>query len=78
MIKITPRNLHTALQEQLETGNFVALLDALVHFIRKGGSRHAAERFDMLLELLTENPELAIHSVPVFTSGSQKSTFTPH
>ncbi|UOO80736.1 recombinase [Uruburuella testudinis] len=58
MIKITPRNLHTALQEQLETGNFVALLDALVHFIRKGGSRHAAERFDMLLELLTENPEL--------------------
>ncbi|MDO5640314.1 MAG: recombinase [Neisseria sp.] len=58
MLKITPRNLHSVLSENIESPDFVRLLDGLVHFLRRGGARHAAERFDMLLDALQQDPEL--------------------
>ncbi len=58
MLKITPNNLHETLSSHLETTDFVRLLDGLTHYLRRGGQRHAARRFDIFIETLDQDREL--------------------
>lgn len=62
MLKITPRNLEEALSHiaasQPNAADIRALLEGFVHFLRKGGAKHAPERFNQVLDLIRDNAEL--------------------
>ena len=59
MKKITPDNLPVLLAEALAKKDMATILDALVQFLRRGGIRRAGQRFDLLLDVLRRDSELA-------------------
>ena len=59
MKKITPDNLPVLLAEALAKKDMATILDALVQFLRRGGIRRARQRFDLLLDVLRRDSELA-------------------
>ena len=59
MKKITPDNLPILLAEALAKKDMATILDALVQFLRRGGIRRAGQRFDLLLDVLRRDSELA-------------------
>ena len=59
MKKITPDNLPVLLAEALAKKDMATILDALVQFLRRGGIRRARQRFDLLLDVLRRDLELA-------------------
>ena len=48
MEKITHQNLHPLLSKSLTDTDFVLILNALIKFLRRGGKKQAAERFDQI------------------------------
>ena len=59
MKKITPDNLPVLLAEALAKKDMATILDALVQFLRRGGVKCAGQRFDLLLDVLRRDSELA-------------------
>jgi len=59
MKKITSDNLPVLLAEALAKKDMATILDALVQFLRRGGIRRARQRFDLLLDVLRRDSELA-------------------
>ncbi|QEY23189.1 site-specific recombinase [Neisseria animalis] len=49
MKKLTPQNLHSVLSERIGDADFVSVLNALIQFLRSGGKKNAAARFDQIL-----------------------------
>ena len=72
MKKITSDNLPVLLAEALAKKDMATILDALVQFLRRGGIRRAGQRFDLLLDVLRRDSELA---AAVFTNGWAAYTF---
>ncbi len=58
MKKLTPHNLHTVLSERLGEADFVAVLNALIRFLRSGGKKNASAYFDQILNLLKQDEAL--------------------
>ena len=58
MRKTLPDTLRTTLTQTLESEIFVLTLEEVVAFLRQGGARHSAERFDILLEMLANDAAL--------------------
>lgn len=58
MKKLTTQNLYTQLDAALETKEFVSILNAVIIFLRRGGRKNAAERFDLLIATLKNHPDL--------------------
>lgn len=50
--------LYTLLSKHADNPDFVAVLNAFVSFLRKGGARQAQARFDALLEIFADNEAL--------------------
>lgn len=61
MKKITAQNLHPLLSESLNDTDFVLILNALIKFLRRGGKKQAAERFDLIIATLKQDEALARH-----------------
>lgn len=61
MEKITHQNLHPLLSKSLTDTDFVLILNALIKFLRRGGKKQAAERFDLIIATLKQDEELAIN-----------------
>ncbi|MCP6385199.1 hypothetical protein NL438_26055, partial [Klebsiella pneumoniae] len=59
MEKITHQNLHPLLSKSLTDTDFVLILNALIKFLRCGGKKQAAERFDLIIATLKQDEELA-------------------
>ena len=59
MEKITHQNLHPLLSKSLTDTDFVLILNALIKFLRRGGKKQAAERFDLIIATLKQDEELA-------------------
>lgn len=58
MKKITHENLIPLLSESLTDTDFVLILNALIKFLRRGGKKQAAARFDLIIQTFKNNPEL--------------------
>ena len=58
MKKITPQNLHASLPTLLDRTDFISVFNALLHFLRRGGEKQAAQRFNMLLQALAADKTL--------------------
>lgn len=50
--------IHIILNKHIDNADFVATLNALIDFLRKGGAKRAPERFDALLDVLQEDQAL--------------------
>ena len=59
MEKITHQNLHPLLSKSLTDTDFVLILNALIKFLRRGGKKQAAERFDLIIATLKQDEALA-------------------
>ena len=59
MKKITADNLAPLLTLALPKKDMACILNALVQFLRGGGAKRAAQRFDLLLDALRQHPDLA-------------------
>lgn len=58
MKKLTKHNLHAQLSGALENEEFIKILNALIHFLRNGGAKHAAERFNLIIHTLETDSDL--------------------
>ncbi|MCP1660397.1 site-specific recombinase [Neisseria perflava] len=58
MKKLTPQNLYDVLNERTGQADFVSILNALIQFLRSGGKKNAAERFDQILNLFKQDEAL--------------------
>ncbi|MGF6148481.1 Site-specific recombinase [Kingella potus] len=59
MKKITAENLVPLLSSVIPEKDMACILNALVQFLRGGGTKRASQRFDLLLDVLKQNPDLA-------------------
>ena len=64
MKKITPQNLHASLPTLLDRTDFISVFNALLHFLRRGGEKQAAQRFNMLLQALAADKTLCALGQP--------------
>jgi len=62
MEKITHQNLHPLLSKSLTDTDFVLILNALIKFLRRGGKKQAAERFDLIISTFKQDEELGKES----------------
>ena len=77
MEKITHQNLHPLLSKSLTDTDFVLILNALIKFLRRGGKKQAAERFDLIISTFKQDEELGKNFSGRFYTGFRKSTSIP-
>ncbi|STZ76249.1 site-specific recombinase [Bergeriella denitrificans] len=58
MKKLTTQNLHSVLNEHIGEADFVSVLNALIRFLRAGGRKNAAARFDHILHTFKQDEAL--------------------